>query len=885
MPRLLERLLHRLHGLILRRRADASLTNEIALHLEEAEREHRARGLSPAEARLAARRDFGAIALIEDQCRDTRRVAVVQSLLQDLRHGLRGLVAQPLLTIAAVASIGAGAGATAFVFGLASELLLARPTGRDVDALVNITLDGNSHVSYTDWRALDESGVLAGLAGYHIEGSINVRQGEGTVAIVPLLATANFFDVLGVPMALGRGFTAVEAAAEREPRMVVISDRFWRLRLGGDRQAVGRTVVINGEPYTVLGVLPAGLKAIPGFGLSPEIYLPLSRSVLPGLDHPHAAAAQLVGRLKPGQSVEQATAALDTVVRRRHLADPSRPKRVGQMVLVTDGLPGFGARSIWQFFALLGVVGALVLGIACANVAGLLLARNTVRQKELALRAALGASRGRIVQQLLVEALWLTTLGTTCGIVLMLVAMAAIGRVPLPLPLPFELGVSLDWRLFGLTLTMVALATLGSGVLPALQGARPSLAPALKQVERTYVHRRWTARGLLVVGQVTISVGLVVTALLFVRNLSMAQSSSPGFHTTRTLVAQIGLVEHRYTPARRIAYLQDVVDRVDALPGVERAAFAFGMPLTVRHGRTSGAPIGIAGEPTSANVEAHWAENMVSPGYFDTLGIARRQGRDFAPTDTAGTPRVVVVNEAFVERYLGGRPPIGLHVLLPGPGHDDEYEIVGVVANSRYRTIGEAQMAAIYYAYRQRPTDGRVLHVVARVAGDPALAARPISAAIAALDPSAAVDVQTVNQSLAFAFLPSRVGAALLGSLGAIGLTLAMAGLFAMVSYSVTRRTREIGVRVALGAPRGAVVRLVVGDAIVLVGIGLVGGLGAAAVLTPALASFLVTGLSPTDPTAFVGTAVFVVAISLLATVPPIRRATGVGPLVALRTE
>jgi predicted permease len=883
MPRLLERTLNRLRALILRRRADTSLAAEIALHLDEAEREHRARGLSPAEARLAARRDFGAVALVEDQCRDTRRVAVVQSLLQDLRYGLRGLLAQPLLTIAAVASIGAGAGATAFVFGLASELLLARPTVRDVDTLVTAGLDGNSHVSYIDWRALDESGVLAGLAGYHIEGSINVRQGEGTVAIVPLLATANFFDVLGVPMALGRGFTAVEAAAEREPRIVVVSDRFWRLRLGADRQAIGRPIVVNGEPYTVLGVLPAGLKAIPGFGLAPEIYLPLSRSVLPGLDHPNAAAAQLVGRLKPGQSVEQAFAALDTVAQRRHLADPSRPKRLGQMVPVTAGLSGLG--SIWQFFAVLGVVGALVLGIACANVAGLLLARNTVRQKELALRAALGASRGRIVQQLLVEALWLTTLGTACGIVVMLVAMVAIGRVPLPLPLPLELSVSLDWRLFGLTLTMVILATLGSGVLPAVQGARPTLAPALKQVERAYVHRRWTARGLLVVGQVTISVGLVVTALLFVRNLSMAQGSSPGFDTTRTLVAQIGLVESRYTTERRVAYLQDVVDRVDALPGVDRAAFAFGMPLTVRHGRTSGAPLRIAGEPASASFNAHWAENIVSPGYFDTLGIARRHGRDFAATDTAGTPRVVVVNEAFVERYLAGRPPIGLHVLLPGPGHDDDYEIIGVVANSRYRTIGESQMAAIYYAYRQRPTDGRVLHVLARVAGDPALAARPIAAAIGALDPSAAVDVQTVTQSLAFAFLPSRVGAGLLGALGAIGLTLATAGLFAMVSYSVTRRTREIGVRVALGAPVGAVVRLVVTDAIVLVSIGLAAGLTAAAALTPALSSFLVTGLSPTDPVAFVGTAVLVVVISLLATVPPIRRATGVGPLVALRTE
>ena len=237
------------------------------------------RGLSPADARLAARRDFGPVALVEDQCRDTRRVAIAQSLVQDLRYGLRALLAQPLVVLAATASIGAGAGATAFVVNLASELLFARPSARDVDSLVNIRLDGNSHVSYVDWRALDEAGVLDGLAGYHVEGSVNIRQGERTDAVVPMLVTANFFDVLGVPVALGRGFTAVEAAAERDPRLVVVSDGFWRARLGADRGAVGRALIVNGEPYTILGVLPQGLRAMTGFGLAPEVYLPLSRAL------------------------------------------------------------------------------------------------------------------------------------------------------------------------------------------------------------------------------------------------------------------------------------------------------------------------------------------------------------------------------------------------------------------------------------------------------------------------------------------------------------------------------------------------------------------------------------------------------------------------------
>ena len=883
MGRAIERLWHRLRALLLRRRVDTALSSEIALHLDEAAREYEAGGLSRDEARLAARRDFGSVAVIEEQCRDTRRVAIAQSLAQDLRYGLRALLAQPLVVLAATASIGAGAGATAFVVNLASQLLFARPSARDVDALVDIRLDSNSHVSYIDWKALDEAGVLDGIAGYHIEGSANIRQGDRTDAVVPMLVTANFFDVLGVPVALGRGFTAIEAAAERDPRVVVVSDGFWRARLGADPAAVGRPLIVNGEPYTILGVLPKGLKAMTGFGLAPEVYLPLSRSLLPGLDHPYAAAAQLVGRLKPGVGVDQARAALDTIVQRRRLEDPQRPRGVGQMTLVASGLPGLG--SIWSFFVVLVVVGGLVLGIACANVAGLLLARNTVRQKELALRAALGASRARVAQQLLVESIWLALLGTVAGVLFMVAAMAVIGRLPLPLPLPMELGVPLDWRLFALTMSMVVIATVASGVLPALSGSRVALSPAIKQTERAYVHRRWTLRGLLVIGQVTLSVGLVVTALLFVHNLSLARTSSPGFDTTQTVVAQLGLVESRYTPETRVAFLQQAVDRVEALPGVERAAFAFGMPLSIRHGRTSGARLTIAGEPSTSGFLAHWAENIVGSGYFDTLGIARRQGRDFTAADTAGAPPVVIVNETFVRRYLPGRTPIGLHVMLPGPSHDVDHEIIGVVADSRHRSIGEAQMAAIYLAYRQRPTDGRVIHLLARVAGDPAASLRPIASTLTALDASAAVDVQTVSQSLAFAFLPSRVGAALLGGLGAIGLTLAMAGLFAMVSYSVTRRTKEIGVRMALGAPAGAVVRLVVADAAVLVATGLAIGLALAALVTQPLAMFLVDGLSPHDPLAFAGAALLFAAVSIVATIPPVRRAIGVGPLVALRTE
>jgi predicted permease len=541
--------------------------------------------------------------------------------------------------------------------------------------------------------------------------------------------------------------------------------------------------------------------------------------------------------------------------------------------------------SIATFFAVLLSVGLLVLAIAGANVAGLLLARSSARQRELAIRVALGASRRRLMQQVLAESFWLALAGTAGGLLLTFGAMRAISSLPLPLPLPLEIGTPFDLGLFGCALAVVLLATLFGGLLPAIQATRPSVAPALKQDVRRYVHRRWTLRGLLVIGQVAVSILLVVTSFLFLRNLARAHALDPGFDTTSTLVAQVGFVEHRYTAETRTALLATAVDRVEALPRVERATYALGVPLTIRSGRVSGAPVSIEGEGARSNFDAMWAENMVGPGYFDKLGIALLKGRDFTSADTAGAPRVIVINEAFVRRHLGGREPIGLRLLLPGAASPDAYEIVGVVGNSRHRTIGEGQMAAVYYSYAQRPGDGRVVHLLARMRGAPEDGLASIAGAIEGLDPTAAVDVQTMRHTLAFAFLPSRVGAALVGGLGAVALTLAMAGLFALLSYSVTRRTKEIGVRMALGAPVGAVARLVIGDALTLVATGMAIGLALAAFVTQPLAMFLVDGLRPGDPVSFAGTALIFVLVSAAATWQPIRRAAGVDPVAALRDE
>jgi putative ABC transport system permease protein len=885
MARWLDLLRLRLRSLFRSTAADRSLRNELQTHLEETIAEHVAAGMTIADARAAAVRELGPVARIEEECRDTRRVAFLQNLGRDLRYTLRSLCRQPLLVAASTLSIAVAVGANTTIFNLASELLFSTPSARDPERLVRIRMSGNSHVSYRQWQALHEMGALDGLAGYQIEVEVNWRGPNQSLSLLPLIVTANFFDVLGAPIAMGRAFTSGEAAAERHPDVAVISHAFWQKRLGGDSGAVGRTLVFNGRPYTVLGVLPATFRALPGYGVAPEVYLPLSRELMPDLDEPRAAAVELVGRLRERQTMAQGRAAL-----------AAAGQRVGALVGDTNfgevsqfsAASGFGKmgdfKTIGAFFAVLLVAVCLVLAIACANVAGLLLARSTVRRREIAVRVALGASRSRLVQQLLTEGLWLALFGTVAGLLLMFVLTDLISGVSLPLPLPLELHAEIDGRLLLYSSMVLILTTVFSALVPALQATRPSLVPALKQEEPRYAHRRWTLRGFLVVGQVAIALVLLLTALLFLRNLTRAAAADPGFDSTRTMVAQISFVEGRYTPETRAAFLQAAVERLKALPAVEQATYARAVPLTLRSGMTTGTELRLAesGDPFHARYEV----NLVGPDYFSTMGIGLLRGRDFRLTDRSGAPVVVIINEEFVRRHFANVDPIGRHLMLPGAEHATyAAEIIGVVGNSRHRTIGESQQAAMYEPFLQRGNRGRFVHVLVRTRTDPGPVVRDVQQVLAQMDSSAAIDVQPMRALLAFAFLPSRIGAALFGVLGALGLALAMVGLYAVMSYAVSRRTAEIGIRMALGASRAAVLKLVLSDVAVLAGVGIVIGLGIAAFVTQPLAMFLVSSLSPGDPVSYAGTALVVTLVSLSAAWTPARRALRIDPVTALREE
>jgi putative ABC transport system permease protein len=882
MRRLIDRIRLRLRSLLQGEAVDVELRRELEEHLEEETEENIRLGLSPQDARTAALRAFGSTAAIAEACRDARRVSVMQNFAQDVRYTLRSLVEQPFLLAAATLSIAVAVGANTTIFNLANQLLLASPSASQPDRLVLIRMGHGSHVSYRQWQDLERSGALADLAGYQIEAEVNWRGAEQAVSLTPLLVTANYFDALGVPMAMGRGFTTREAQAERQPFVVVLSHGFWQRRLGRDPDVLGKTLTINGDAYTVLGVLPEGLRSFPGYGIAPEVYLPISPTVMPNLYDPDTATAQLVGRLKPGQTVGQGRAALTAAAQR---LEPEYGKRFGELQQFSP-VGGWSQsndlRGVAAFVGVLLVAVGLVLAVACANVAGLLLSRGTVRRREIAIRVALGASRLRLIQQLLTEGLWIAVFGTLAGLMLMSVMTAALARITLPVPFPIELRAGFDLRLLLYSLAVIGVTTLFCGLAPAIQATRPSLVPALKQDEARYVHRRWTLRSLLVIGQVAVAIVLLLTASLFLRNLARATTVNPGFDVDHTVVGQLSFVEGRYTPASRAAFLDTAVRSLRSAAGIENAAYTQDVPLTIRSGITTGAELRHAERGTA--FQARYEVNRVGPGYFATMGIAMEKGREFQASDRPGAPVVAIVNQEFARRYLPGVDPIGQHLLLPG-AEDRSYsaEIVGVAGNSKHRTLGEAQQAAVYEAFLQRGNHLRVIQIVIRTKADPVQAVSDIQRTLLSMDSTAAVDVKTMRSMLAFAFLPSRLGAGLLGTLGTMGLLLAMVGLFAVISYSVSRRTAEIGIRMALGASRRAVLRLLLADAAMLVGSGVVIGLLVAYLITQPLAMFLVDGLSARDPISFIATTLVLCGVSLLATWQPARRALRVDPARALR--
>ena len=824
------------------------------------------------------------------------------TLWQDLRYAARMLMRSPAFAVAAIASLAIGIGANTAVFSVANAVLLrplAVPDAGRVVELHKRTSEGDGQsfpVSYPDYRFYrDHNEVFSGLLCWG-EATLALSADGQAEQVFGMVVSGNYFDVLSLRPAAGRFFDTDEDAAPGAHPVAVLGYGFWQSRFGGDPQAIGRSVALNGRQFTVVGVAPQDFKStVPLY--APDVWVPVSmqREVLPGGDMLGTRGAQwlqMVGRLRPGVSVEQAEAqasALALQVRAEHPEDgvgaegePLKATLLGVRLAPVGSFPVEVRQMITGALGLVLAVVTLVLLIACANLSSLLLARAVVRRREIAVRLALGASRARLVRQLLTESVLLCVVSGAAGVVLALWMTDLLVAFRPDARLPIDFNFSLDWRVLSLTLALSLATGVLFGLLPALQATRLDVSGALKDDHGGGGHGRPGARDWFVVGQVAMSLVLLVSAGLLVRALTRAHNVFPGERPQEVVTVTLGPHLLGYDDARTREFYRQLVERAESLPGVESAGLADGVPVAGGYAMTA---FEIKGEQRMAGV------NSVSPGYFDTLGIPVVRGRDFAAGDRAGAPAVAVVDEALARRFFAGEDPVGQLITFDaGPAQGRrQIEVVGVVRGGADVSLGWRPHFFVYLPAEQPlfgegATRRMILHARARrPLHEQTLAA--LRRETAALDSNVPVlSASPLAEQIYAALLPQRVAAAIAGVFGLVGLALASVGIYGLVSYTVAQRTREIGVRMALGAQTRDVLALILRRGLRLSAYGIALGLAGAFAATRLLGEMLY-GLSATDPLTFAGVALLLAAVALLASYVPARRAARVDPMVALRYE
>jgi predicted permease len=845
-----------------RRRLERELEAEIAFHRA-----------------MAAQHDtgipFGNVLVVKEQVRDLWQFTRLENLWRDVRYAARGLRRSPGLVLSALLSLGFGIGANVAIFSLVTSVLLGAPSIVAPDEWLGIRLGGSSHAPRPVVEDLRRSGTFREVVGEREEASLNWDTGTETRPLYAIDTTRNYFAALGIPMLHGRGYSP------DDPReVVVLSHRFWREALGSDPGIVGRALRLDGRMFTVTGVLPARHRTLIGMGFSPDVFVPEFRTRLAGVDGrspgQEEPGVQIYVRVAPGTTADAARSRAEAAAVQLDRAWPGEQYAHDVRATPVSGrakLTSSHSRPLVLFSAVLLAVVGLILLMACVNVAGLLLARAAGRSEEMAVRLAIGAGRGRLLQQLLCESLVLSVLGLACGFALREVLAWSAERIALPLPVPIRLHLDLDARVLIYSVVLMFLASLAAGVLPAWQATRESLAVSGRRGGRLRLRRG------LVVTQVAVAFVVLTTSVLFLRSLYEASHISPGFDTRQTVRADVHLPPSGYSdPQRARAFVDQALQTLEAVPGVRAAAAAYLVPLTDSSNYRRRITFADSGESVDALV--HW--NAVSPRYFEVMGIAMRSGRTFADReDSAATP--VVVNREWARRYSPQRPAEGR--TFRHEGTVTLYRVVGVAEGTKNRTLGEEPLPQLYESLSIKGVERARVQLIAQVSGEPALAVPAVRAAVRGVEPAAGVTVEPIASSLAFAMLPTQVGAVMLGALGLLGLGLAAVGLYGVIAYSVARRTREIGIRMAVGAGRSTIVRLVLGEAVRLVGVGAAVGLAAALLLTRPLAALLMPGISPTDPLSYVTVLLALTMTAVLASAAPIIRALNITPTRALKAE
>ncbi|HEX4956504.1 MAG TPA: ABC transporter permease [Thermoanaerobaculia bacterium] len=825
---------------------------------------------------------------------------MLATVLQDLRYAARTFRQSPGFLATAVASLALGIGLSTTLFTIVDAVLWRPLPVADPERLVSVFSSQKENPGWDTHSVLDtrdlaaQSTVLTGLAGHSLMMAAVTRDGAPQMAMGEVV-TGNYFDLMGVRPRLGRLLSPADDVPGAAP-VVVLSSRTWNSWFGADPQVIGQSLKVRGVPYTVVGVAPERYTGLMP-GLVSQLWVAASRledidpvghidSVgmvpnAPLLEQRGYRWLQLKGRLKPGVTLAQAQANLEALAAGLAAQYPdTNEDRTVRLLATTDvRIVPDADRPLRAAGIGLLVVVSLVLLVASANVANMLLARASNRRREVGMRLALGAGRGRLLSQLLTESLFLAGLGALAGLALAWVAVSVLRATPLPLPIQLEPSFGLNLRVFLFAFGIALGCGLVFGLAPAREASRPSLLAGLKnEASDTERRLRFGLKDLLVIGQVTVTLILLVGAGLLTKSLASSLEAELGMDTPKVAVATFSLDTVRYTREQALAFHRDLLDRLKARPEIAAASFATRVPLGLNTHVNSvfleDRP-GPTGEPEELSVDV----TAATPGYLDTLGIPLVAGRDFTASDVADAPRVAIVNQAFVDTYWPGQNALGkrFRTTLSTPS----YEVVGVTADYKIRTVGEKPRPFVHFAAFQRnPAAGTLL---VRTRGDVKALPATIEREIAALTPDLPlIENRTFDDMVGSVLLPARLGSAVLGILGLLALALAAVGLYGVIAYSVARRTQEIGIRMAIGAEPANVLNLVLRQGLRLVGIGLAIGL-AAALLVARLLAGTFYGLSNFEPGTFALAAGLLVTVATIANLLPARRAARLDPLVALR--
>jgi predicted permease len=817
-------------------------------------------------------------------------------MIADLRFAIRMLIKYPAFSIVAFLALVLGIGANTTVFGIINALLLRPlPVGHSEEVVKVFTTDnhipGNQSTSYLNFQDYArQNTAFSSMAAYTFAG-MGMTRGTDTLNVVALLVTGNYFDLLQVKPALGRTFLPEEDSTPNGHPVVVLGYNFWR-KLGGDPTIVGSQVTLNGHSFTVIGVAPAAFTGV-DTGFSPDLWVPVSMHqwVRPGGDfwfeQRRALLMNVMARLKPGVTMSEAQAQMRTIAKQLEQAYPdvNKERSIALMSLEaakSQALGGFNNEDLARNVSLLLLVAAAsILLIACANVANLLLARSTARQREMAVRLALGAGRGRIVRQLLTESILLGLIGGAGGVlVAYCLGDVLIALLP-PAAFPITLDPQPDWRVLMLSFVVAVLSGVIFGLAPALQMARWNLTQGLRERVSTAggAVTRFNLRSLLVVAQIAVSLLLLIASGLFLKSFYKAQAIDPGFRTENLDIVTINPVLAGYDSDRALLVVRAIVDQIRHDPRVAGADVNNWVPLVGGEART----IVIDGRDPNDEHNRRFANySPITPGYFQTMGIQLLRGRNFTEQDAEKNAALVaIIDETMAKQFWPNEDALGRRFRFMI--NKEPIEVIGIARNSKANTLGEIPTPMVYWPLKELTDTGITLFV--HTTGAPGIMLTEIRGIVRSVDVHIPITYEkTVRQHMAVALWPSWMGAMLLGSLGLLAFILASMGVYGVMAYSVSQRTRELGIRMALGAQTSQVIQLVLRQGMFLAVIGLAVGLFAAFGSTR-LAGSLLYGVNPSDPVIFVGVTSLLALAALAACYFPARRALKINPVTALRID